>query len=83
MPYIHPEDRELLKNDIVAIGPGELNYQIMAALLDYIHTNYNYAKLNEVIGVLEVVKQEFYRRVVVPYEEKKIKENGDLPYPHA
>ena len=29
-------------------------------------------------GVLENIKQEFYRRVALPYEEKKIIENGDI-----
>ena len=38
----------------------------------------NYSKANELVGVLECVKQEFYRRQVVPYEEEKIGENGDL-----
>jgi hypothetical protein len=28
--------------------------------------------------VLECIKQEFYRRKLAPYEEAKIKENGDL-----
>jgi len=37
-----------------------------------------YASLNEVIGVLECVKQEFYRKKVVPYEKRKIKENSDV-----
>jgi len=31
-----------------------------------------------VIGALEACKLEFYRRAVVPYEDKKIKENGDV-----
>jgi len=30
------------------------------------------------IGVLECVKQEFYRRKVAPYEDIKIIENGDI-----
>jgi hypothetical protein len=29
-------------------------------------------------GVLENIKQEFYRRVAVPYEEEKIVKNGDI-----
>jgi hypothetical protein len=28
------------------------------------------------MGVLACIQEEFYRKVVVPYEEKKIKENG-------
>lgn len=86
MPYIKEEERKWMKSWGRAETPGDLNYSIMMALLRYLELannikKVNYAKLNEVMGVLECVKQEFYRRVVVPYEEKKIKENGDLPYP--
>jgi hypothetical protein len=31
-----------------------------------------------VVGALEACKLEFYRRVVTPYEENKMKENGDV-----
>jgi len=31
-------------------------------------------------GVLENVKQEMYRRLAAPYEDKKAEENGDV-YP--
>jgi len=32
--------------------------------------------LNSVVGILECAKQEFIRKVVNPYENKKIIENG-------
>jgi hypothetical protein len=31
-----------------------------------------------VTGVLENIKQEFYRRIASQYEDKKILENGDI-----
>lgn len=37
-----------------------------------------YADYNEIIGVLECAKLEFYRRAVAAYEDEKIKENGDV-----
>jgi hypothetical protein len=40
--------------------------------------HWDYRRINEVMGALECAKQEFYRRVAVPYEDKKIKENGDV-----
>ena len=40
----------------------------------------NYTLLNEIMGVLESAKQEFYRRMVVPYEDEKKEQNGDV-YP--
>jgi len=37
-----------------------------------------YKTLNEVIGVLECAGQEFYRKVVVPYEDLKRLKNGPV-----
>jgi hypothetical protein len=37
-----------------------------------------YQTFNDALGALEGAKQEFYRRVVVPYEEQKRFENGDV-----
>lgn len=55
---------------------GELNYVITKILRGlYGPGYYNY---NRAIGVLESVKQEYYRRIVVPYEDKKIKETDDI-----
>lgn len=34
--------------------------------------------VDDAISTLRDVKQEFYDRVVVPYEKEKIKENGDV-----
>jgi hypothetical protein len=36
--------------------------------------------VNDVVGALDGAKAEFQRRVVAPYEDKKIRENGDV-YP--
>ena len=40
----------------------------------------NYQTCNDVMGALEGAKAEFYRRVVGPYEDQKIEENGDVYY---
>ena len=37
-----------------------------------------YEEYNSVVGVLESVKLEFYRRAVAAYEDNKIVENGDI-----
>lgn len=37
-----------------------------------------YQDHNDVMGALEGAKQEYYRRIVAPYENEKIKENGDV-----
>lgn len=44
----------------------------------------SYSDYNDAMGVLECVKQEFYRRMVVPYEEGKLRDNGEVyPTQHA
>jgi len=37
-----------------------------------------YNTLNDAIGIVECVKQELYRMIVSPYEDIKIKENGEI-----
>lgn len=61
--------------------PGTLNY-IITRLCDFWCRDYagetNYQQYNTVIGVLECVKQELYRRQIAPYEDKKCEQNGDV-----
>jgi hypothetical protein len=82
MPYIDQLRREMLAN--IAHSPetiGELNYTITKLLTNYATKNYHhfgYTQMNELVGVLECAKLEFYRRVAAPYEDKKITENGDV-----
>lgn len=88
MPYITKKKREQWDWEIVRtgrslimsndIGPGDLNYIISSIIWKAFDKDTSYTKANELIGVLECVKQEFYRRKVVPYEEEKMKENGDI-----
>lgn len=89
MPYIKEEDRvrwkeaglgELLEYIEYHASPlaGDLNYIITKILLEALGTCPNYARFNEIIGVLECCKLEMYRRRVAPYEDTKIKENGDV-----
>jgi len=61
----------------IANHPGTLNY-IITRLCDFWLGGANYEKYNMVIGVLECVKQELYRRQVAPYEDKKWQQNGDV-----
>jgi hypothetical protein len=63
-------------------GPGELNFAITSVCLDYAaeFEPANYQVFNDIIGALEAAKLEFYRRMVVPYEQHKAELNGDV-YP--
>lgn len=85
MPYIKPDKRGPLDLAIAQVvyrqevgNYGDLNYAI-TKLVDHWCTVFpSYDNFNALIGVLECVKQEFYRRKVVPYEEQKREENGDV-----
>ncbi|MCI0558113.1 MAG: hypothetical protein MN733_06430, partial [Nitrososphaera sp.] len=58
---------------------GQLNYVITRLAQELAKAKgSNYAAFNAVIGVLECAKLELYRRIVAPYEDRKIQENGDL-----
>lgn len=81
MPYIKKKYRRWLGSLIEKIGildVGELNYFITNLLIRQKPTSYK--DYNSLIGVLECVKQEFYRRKVALYEDEKIEENGDLDW---
>ena len=79
LDYYTEARRSLTKAGIQSPKPGELNYMLTRIILAYFDTaGMNYATLNTVIGVLECIKQELYRRVAVPYENKKRTENGDV-----
>ncbi len=88
MPYIKESDREALKwlidtSSIEALGtfstsPGIINYLITNIIKIFLGLNPNYERFNAAIGVLECAKLELYRRMVAPYEDTKIEENGDV-----
>jgi hypothetical protein len=87
MPYIKMEDRpkydklineiiSTLKNSPVENIDGELNYIVTKIIKEAYPLRYFH--INRAIGVLECIKQEFYRRVAAPYEDTKIEQNGDV-----
>jgi hypothetical protein len=79
MPYIKYERREKIAMLDNPRTVGELNYLITSACVEWIERNdLSYSTINEVIGVLECAKLEFYRRMASPYEDKRKEENGDV-----
>lgn len=84
MPYIVSKDKPPIWTAAMALqsktgnSPGNLNYAITNLLLAT--QPKTYADFNALVGVLECVKLEFYRRAISVYEEKKKQENGDV-YP--
>lgn len=82
MPYIKEEARD----DLHPLEPtrtpdtaGELNYIFTIYAANYADCKgLSYQTINDIVGALEGAKAEFQRRVVAPYEDTKIKENGDV-----
>ena len=82
MPYIKKENRIKISPFVDNLfdkleTKGDFNFAISLLIQKLIkREGCNYSNLNDAIGILECVKQEFYRKIVAPYEE--IKENGDI-----
>ena len=78
-PYIPYHIRLRLANkDAHPSNIGELNYSLTKQLLQWIGHNESYTKYNEVIGLLECMKMELYRKRVAKYEDIKEKANGKV-----
>jgi hypothetical protein len=86
MPYINKDSRERfdvivdkfileIKNDVMS---GDLNYLVSSFLWKLFQNNKSYSSINQIIGVLECVKLEFYRRQAAPYEDTKLGTHGDI-----
>jgi hypothetical protein len=79
MPYIDLDSRLKVATYGEPENAGELNYLFTVIANEYLERKgLRYQNLNDIIGALEGAKLELYRRVAAPYEDKKIKENGDV-----
>jgi len=87
MPYIKPNDRDLFDDWIGYLGdsleeegwiPGHVNYAISRLIGRWFKNESRYHTIAEITGVLENVKQEFYRRVATEYEDAAVEKNGDI-----
>ena len=91
MPYIAQDDRRALDPAIEKLVDavreraeqhqgsfeGYLNYALTRLVLGVVPER-RYASIARVTGVLENVKQEFYRRYAAPYEDEQIDKSGDV-----
>lgn len=76
MPYITQESRD---NLVTAQNGGDLNYSISTLCAQYIREHgLRYKNISDVVGALEGAKQEFFRKVVDPYENLKEMQNGGV-----
>lgn len=85
MPYIKQQERDELMNllikvvDLPADNAGQLNYILTTVIISYLNKHgKKYQTMNDIVGALEGAKAEFQRRVVAPYEDEKIRQNGDV-----
>lgn len=86
MPYINKDRRRRIyfkPTRVVRVNKiqtaGELNYAVTELINEFfMNSEQGYQAINDVIGALEGAKAEFQRRIVAPYEDEKIKENGDV-----
>jgi len=58
---------------------GLLNYAVSRLAAKFALSTLRYWTIALLTGVLENIKQEFYRRVASPYEDKQVLKNGDVP----
>jgi hypothetical protein len=82
MPYIKKENREGMDYVIEAMNEagvqanGDLNYILYKFCKDSVKPSYNNYK--NFCGELRQCATEIERRLLGPYEDEKIKENGDV-----
>ena len=92
MPYIREDKRKQIESELDQLvikfletqddggTAGRLNY-VISSMIGAILKNdrlLSYARINELIGVLDCAKMELYRRVATPYEDDKSRLNGDV-----
>lgn len=89
MPYITEEDKKQFQKGVYALkadmwnkadlSVGDLTYLIYKLQLEYVKIKgKRYQHLAEASIAALNSEKEFYRRVTAPYEDLKIKENGDV-----
>ena len=82
MPYVK-QDRRIELNFVIESmaradirADGDLNYVLYKFCKNFVKPSYNSYK--NFIGELHQAATEIERRILAPYEDEKIKENGDV-----
>lgn len=85
MPYITDKRKKHFEEVIHALSTyietkGDLNYVICELTGQFItRTGVSYTKMSEKIDAVHDAEAELRRRLLDPYEDQKIIENGDVP----
>ena len=89
MPYIDPKIREFIDKDIDELAKkiatryeyeskgGILNYIIFRLALKFMGSR-SYSSSSLMKSAMTDCAEEWYRRVMAPYEDEKIIQNGDV-----
>lgn len=90
MPYIEQRYRDLIDSEINAlieglkrfdvgstVPDGAINYAVTKIILTFFRP-VTYFKIERVRGLLKGILSEYERREAIPYEDKKIEQNGDV-----
>ena len=89
MPYILQNRRTLLRPHIDALvsqlqtiekdgsREGDINYTI-SKLMQLMYPVAKYSEYNAAYGMLMCCAAEYYRTVIAPYEDKKVRDNGSV-----
>lgn len=91
MPYVPVHQRLVIGRplhnlvDVIRDYPadqrdGIINYCITVLILQALRPpgGWRYRSLQRAFGLLQCCTQEFYRRIIGPYEDKAIRTNGDV-----
>ena len=90
MPYVNLDIRDkysgglseifdAMAHDLEGPSSGEWNYLFTSLAVAYLNEKgLSYPIINEILGAFDGASKEFYRRIAVPYENKKRGANGDV-----
>ena len=91
MPYITQDKRRPLDEHLVEMAEiirdshtkdgdrnGQMNYSVSQLINLVYGPNWRYASINDVVGMISCVHDEFYAKVALPYEKLKEDENGTV-----
>ena len=85
MPYITKDRRAIVDPEITVLveklrqlGLGDVVYVLYRLLKKLYGDTRNFYTKAQALAVLESTRAEYYRRVLAPYEDEKIEQNGDI-----
>jgi len=88
MPYINRRRRTEIDEGQFPQTPGDLSYVFTAAIIKYIDTHSTVPRagprkvtsqiISDICGAWKMTETEFIRQLIIPFEEGKRLENGDL-----